>query len=101
LPRNAFLPVVFFIGDAQFKTPLPSNVLKHGLTRWLNQHQEIRLDPSALDNALAILEEIHRTTDRKAAARAHLTAIRERTSAEESSSRRRRSRMPSTAKSMD
>jgi hypothetical protein len=99
LPRNAFLPVVFFIGDAQFKTPLPPNVLNKGLVPRIRQHQDVRLDPPALENALVILEKIHRSTDHKAAARAHLTAIRSRTSPEKATPRRRRSQTPSTAKS--
>lgn len=78
LPRDAFLPVVFFIGDAKFKNPMPPNVLNHGLTRWIRQHQEARLDSAVLEKAISILDQIHRSTDRKAAAHAHLTALRER-----------------------
>ena len=94
LPRDAFLPLVFFIGDAQFKTPMPSHVLNKGLTTWILQHQEIRLNSIALENARATLEEIHRSTDRKAAARAHVTAIQNRTSAHSKSPRRRRNQPP-------
>lgn len=78
LPRDAFLPVVFFIGSAEFKTPMPPNVLNQGLTRWLRQHQETRVDPSAVEKAVSILDQIHRATDRKAAARAHVAAIHDR-----------------------
>lgn len=80
LPRDAFLPVVFFIGNATFKTPMPPNVLHQGLSQWLRQHQETRLDPSAVAKAVITLVEIHRSTDRKAAARAHVAAIHERSS---------------------
>ena len=89
LPRDAFLQVVFFIGDAEFKNPVPSNVLNHGLIRWIHQHQQTRLDPSALENAVSILEEILRSTDRKAADRAHLAALRERNSSGKPNPRRR------------
>ncbi len=78
LPRDAFLPVVFFIGDAEFKNPVPPNVLNQGLTRWINQHQEIRLDPTAFEKAASTLDQIHRSTNRKVAARGHLVALRER-----------------------
>ena len=89
LPRGAFLPVVFFIGDAEFKNPVPSNVLNHGLTRWIHQHHETRLDPAALEKAVSILEETHRSTDRKAAARAHLAALRERNPSDNANPRSR------------
>lgn len=89
LPREAFLPVVFFIGDAEFKNPVPSNVLNHGLIRWIHQHQATRLDPSALERAVSTLDQIHRSTDRKDAARAHLAALRERNPSERPSPRRR------------
>ena len=89
LPRDAFLPVVFFIGDAEFKNPVPPNVLNHGLTRWFHQHQETRIDPTALEKAVTILNEINCSTDRKAAARAHLVALRERNTSEKTSQRRR------------
>jgi hypothetical protein len=82
LPRDAFLPVVFFIGDAQFKTPMPPNVLSKGLMSWILQHQQTRLDATAVGKTLAILREIDLSTDRKAAARAHVAAIRERATSE-------------------
>lgn len=78
LPRAVFLPLVFFIGDAQFKTPMPPNVLNKGLTSWIIQHKETRLDSTSLAKALAFLEEIHRTTDRKDAAHQHLTGLKKR-----------------------
>ncbi len=78
LPRAAFHSLVFFIGDSQFKTPMPSNVLNKGLTSWILQHQDVHLDPTAHEKALAILNEIHRTTDRKAAARQHLIDLKTR-----------------------
>ena len=53
---------------------IPSNVLNQGLTRWIHRHQETRLDPTALGKAFSILDQIHRSTDRKAAARANLAA---------------------------
>ena len=89
LPRDAFLPVVFFIGDAEFKNPMPPNVVNHGLTRWILQHQEARLDSSVLEKAISILEEIQRSTDRNAAARTHLAALRERNPSKMPNPRRR------------
>ena len=78
LPREAFLSVVFFIGSAEFKNPMPANVLNQGLSRWINQHQSTRLVPNAIENAVSILNEIHHVTDRKAVARTHTAALSER-----------------------
>lgn len=78
LPRDAFVPVVFFIGESEFKTPMPANVLNKGLRAWILQHQETRLDLAAIEKAAAILREIDLATDRKAAAKAHVAAIQRR-----------------------
>jgi hypothetical protein len=101
LPRDAFLSVVFFIGDAQFKTPMPPHVLNKRLIPWILQHQQTRLDPTALEKALATLQEIDRGTDRKAAARAHMAAIRERATSTEQTAPPRRPRSSPRAKSSD
>lgn len=71
LPREAFLSVVLFIGHSEFKTPMPPNVLKKGLTSWILDHQQTRVSPTALQRAVAILRDIDLSTDRKAAARDH------------------------------
>jgi restriction system protein len=89
LSREAFLSVVFFIGNAEFKNPMPPNVLNQGLTRWISQHQEIRLDSSALEKSVSTLDQIHRSTDRKVAARAHVAAISARTPSGKTNPRRR------------
>jgi hypothetical protein len=45
--------VVFFIGDCLFKTPMPPNVLRSGLCRYLRQHREVMLSET----------EVHRIAD--------------------------------------
>ncbi len=72
LPDHHFHPVVMFIGDSQFKTPMPSNVLNRGLLPWITNHTATLLDPAAVQQANARLDELHRATDRKAAARDHV-----------------------------
>ena len=69
------LPVVFFIGDAEFKTPMPANVLNHGLTRWIHQHTDPLLDADAWQIAAERLDELARATDRRSASRNHLAAL--------------------------
>ena len=81
LPDDRFHPVVMFIGDTQFKTPLPGNVLNRGLLPWIRNHTATLLDSSDVQQANARLDELHRATDRKAAARDHVKTLKERTTA--------------------
>ena len=64
-----------FVGEAQFKTPLPSNVLNRGLLPWIRNHTTTLLDSTAVQHAIARLDELHRATDCKTAARDHLTSL--------------------------
>jgi restriction system protein len=79
LPESAFHSVIFFIGDSTFKTPMPPNVLNKGLRPWI----EIRRDPIlSLVQVTRIRETLanhEHQTDRKAAARDHLRAMRKHT----------------------
>ena len=68
-----------FIGDTQFKTPLPGNVLNGGLLPWIRNHTATLLDPAAVQQANSRLDELHRATDRNAAARDHVKALKART----------------------
>jgi hypothetical protein len=68
-----------FIGDTQFKTPLPGNVLNRGLLPWIRNHTATLLDSSVVHQAIARIDELHRTTDRKAAARDHVKELKART----------------------
>ena len=78
LPDDRFHPLVMFIGDTQFKTPLPGNVLNRGLLPWIKNHTATLLDPAAVHQASARFDELHRLTDRKAAARDHVKALKAR-----------------------
>lgn len=81
LPENRFRPVVSFIGDTEFKTVMPPNVLNRGLLPWIKNHTATLLDHSAWQQAASRLDELNRSTDRKAAARNHLAAIKARSAA--------------------
>lgn len=78
LPDDRFHPVVMFIGDTQLKTPLPGNVLNCGLLPWIRNHTARILDSAAVQQVNAHLEELNRSTDRKAAARDHVKALNSR-----------------------
>jgi hypothetical protein len=92
LPESAFSPVIYFMGDTTFKTPMPANVIHRGLRPWIENHRHTILDAGQVDQILKVVAELERTTDRKAAARTHVAAIHERSFSKKSSPRRRGSR---------
>jgi len=75
IPENQFHSLVFFIGGAEFKTPMPGNVLNHGLLAWIGKHSAPLLDPAAVETAISRLESLCQSTDRKAASRTHVKAL--------------------------
>jgi restriction system protein len=78
LPESRFLPVVFFVGDTQFKTPMPSNVLNRGLLSWIKSHTAPLLDKNSVQQANSRLDQLSLSTDRKAAARQHVESLQAR-----------------------
>lgn len=78
LPESAFHSVIFFIGDCQFKTPMPPNVLNRGLRNWMETRSDPILTPDQVANARDSLASHERSTDRRAAARQHLKAMKQR-----------------------
>lgn len=78
LPEESFKSLVFFIGDATFKTPMPDNVLNHGLRSWIENHQTPVFAFSETEAFCAALTQHEQTTDRRVAARQHLKALRSR-----------------------
>ncbi len=78
LPESAFRSVIFFIGDATFKTPMPANVIDKGLRPWIENHHDTILDAGQVDQIHIALTEHERNTDRKAAAKQHLKDMKQR-----------------------
>lgn len=78
LPESAFQSVIFFIGDCQFKTPMPPNVLNHGLLQWIENHRSPIINPDQVTRIRESLANHERSTDRKAAARQHLRNLKKR-----------------------
>jgi restriction system protein len=78
LPESAFRSVIFFIGDATFKTPMPANVISKGLRPWIENHRETILDAGQVDQIRTALTDHERNTDRKAAAKQHLKDMKSR-----------------------
>ncbi|MFN4806297.1 MAG: hypothetical protein ACK46A_08310 [Akkermansiaceae bacterium] len=78
LPEDHFHSVVLFIGNTEFKTEMPDNVLNDGLSRWLQCRTEPRIVTSIVDQAVSQLSELDRTTNRRSAAREHYKALKAR-----------------------
>lgn len=75
IPENRFHSLVFFIGGAEFKTPMPGNVLNHGLLAWIAKHSAPLLDSDAVRVANSRLESLGQSTNRKTAARDHVKSL--------------------------
>lgn len=78
LPESHFRPVVVFIGDAEFKTEMPSNVINRGLISWIKDHTATALDPLTLEEVDRRLSSLVLSTDQNQASRDHLAGIQTR-----------------------
>jgi hypothetical protein len=67
-----------FIGDCQFKTPIPPNVLNGGLLHWIETRRDPILNPGQVARIRDTLAKHEHHTDRRAAARQHLKDMRKR-----------------------
>lgn len=76
LDLKLFKPVVFFIGDCEFKTDMPSNVLNSGLIPYIKEFNQVHFSPQQIEQIEASLISLKqdKTLDR----RAHLDSLRDR-----------------------
>ena len=68
--------VVYFVGDCEFKTPLPPNVLRRGLGRYVKSFRTIVLASDEIDRVVARLE--RHVSESKLTSRDHVRSLRER-----------------------
>ncbi len=68
--------VVYFVGDCQFKTQLPVNVLRSGLGRHIKTFTSRVLSPEEIDSAVGKLDRL--LTESKLTTRDHLRSLRQR-----------------------
>jgi hypothetical protein len=101
LPESAFRSVIFFIGDATFKTPMPANVINKGLLPWIENHRNTIFDAGQVGQIRKARAEHELNTDRKAAARAHMAAIHARETSKPNSPCRQTARSKPNAKLKD
>jgi len=68
--------VVYFVGDCQFKTQLPANVLKSGLGRYIKKFRNRVLSPEGVDRLIRTLEK--HVSESSLTTRDHVRSLRER-----------------------
>lgn len=81
LPEAKFRPVIFFMGGSAFKTELPGYVIDTSLTAYINDIEEVLLQPEEVAAANAALADLVARTDKRAAKRELLAGIKRRKSA--------------------
>lgn len=75
LPRSKFHSVVFFVGEATLKTPMPGNVLTSGLSRYIESNRDILLSESQVDTTWARLSAHDRAMDKRTVRREHVARV--------------------------
>jgi len=71
-----FRPLVFFIGDCEFKTDKPANVIDHDLAAYIRQFKKPCLSQKQVDEAIKALRQLK--MDRSLTKKAHLKSLQER-----------------------
>lgn len=78
LAADNFHPLVFFVGECEFKTPMPDNVRSAGLKDWILGKHAPKLAEGTLQAAVGRLEALDAGTDRRQTSKEHLRACRQR-----------------------
>ena len=68
--------VVFFIGDATFKTKMPPNVMRSGISSYIKEHRKKLLSKEEVERICGLLAKLK--ADPSLTTRAHLQSLRER-----------------------
>lgn len=71
LPEDRFISGVFFVGEAELKTPMPDNVLNRGYMNWIKKHEQHRLTTDEVIRVNAALQHLESSTHRPSSAKAH------------------------------
>ena len=76
LDLELFKPIVFFIGDCKFKTPMPSNVMNSGLVQYIKTFTQPCLTSQQVFEIEASLQSLKQ--DNPISRNAHFNSLRER-----------------------
>ncbi|MFT5469848.1 MAG: restriction system protein [Verrucomicrobiales bacterium] len=81
LPDDVFHSVVYFIGDSEFKTPMPDNVIRKGLRKYIERRREKLLSPEQFAEAERRMVTLGNGQDKKAVQRQHIRNCEQRKAA--------------------
>ncbi len=68
--------IVFFIGECTFKTPMPSNVLRSGLSSHIRSYQQVLLSDAEIDRIMLAIRSLK--DNRLLNHRSHMKSLQER-----------------------
>lgn len=57
--ESSIQPVISFVGDVRFKTELPSNVLRSGVSSYIKQFTEIKFSDDEVDRIIRLLSDVN------------------------------------------
>jgi restriction system protein len=77
LPRSMFHSVVFFVGDATLKTPMPSNVLTRGLIDYIEGKRAVLVSSEQVASAWGKLIDHDSSMDKRKARKDHIARLSE------------------------
>lgn len=75
LPHRVFHSVIFFIGEATLKTPMPPNVLTSGLLPYIEARHDILLDERQFADAWKRLSMHDSSQDKRTVRREHISRL--------------------------
>lgn len=78
LPLRTFRSVVYFVGEAEFKTAMPENVLRGGLRNFIMKHQEPELSHAEIDRVAALLRNLKDVSSDPSIRAQHVQALKKR-----------------------
>lgn len=78
LAADYFHPLVFFVGECEFKTPMPDNVRSSGLKDWILAKQTPQLSESEVETAVGKLASLVAATDKRQTSKEHVKACKQR-----------------------
>lgn len=79
LPERSFHSLVFFV-DGDFRSEMPENVISSDLCGWIGQRAHVQLSEDTIQTVIDKLDQLEKSTDRKAAHIRHIRELKERKS---------------------
>jgi len=74
--ESSIQPVISFVGDVQFKTKLPSNVLRSGLSSYIKQFEEVIFSDDEVERITGLLSKVK--SESKISKSEHIQSLKKR-----------------------